>query len=211
MRKATVMVQSSVLCLCLILQLTSLSFAHAAARDSLPSHFSEVDPGFFRGGRPSSAQLENLRAMGIRTEISLQGGDLENSAYAALIRFWEPGETPEAIAAERTAASQLGIQFLNVPINSLARVTEPTDRAIWQVLAILTNPAARPVYLHCEHGKDRTGLIVALYRVQQQNWLVQKAYDEWRSQGHDEIHKLFTGYLDEYFFQKTKQIVFASY
>jgi hypothetical protein len=34
----------------------------------------------------------------------------------------------------------------------------------------LTDPANRPLVIHCQHGADRTGAIVALYRVVVQDW-----------------------------------------
>ena len=40
---------------------------------------------------------------------------------------------------------------------------------------ITKNP---PVLVHCRHGADRTGLIIAIYRILYQNWTVDEAKDE---------------------------------
>ena len=41
----------------------------------------------------------------------------------------------------------------------------------------------RPVLVHCEHGQDRTGLLIAVYRVRRGSW-AQAAWNEWLAYGH---------------------------
>lgn len=42
----------------------------------------------------------------------------------------------------------------------------------------------RPFLIHCRRGKDRTGLLVALYRIEVQRWTPQDAWEEMRLWGH---------------------------
>ncbi len=42
-----------------------------------------------------------------------------------------------------------------------------------------------PVFVHCSHGKDRTGLVVALYRVAHNNYCKDKAYKEMKLYQHN--------------------------
>lgn len=42
----------------------------------------------------------------------------------------------------------------------------------------------RPFLIHCRQGKDRTGFLVALYRIEIQRWTPQNAWEEMRLYGH---------------------------
>ncbi len=72
---------------------------------------------------------------------------------------------------------------------------EEDDARIDEILAIIGNPAAQPVFVHCEHGVDRTGLIIALYEVKYLGMSAHDAYKDWRASGHKGIGTLFTGPL----------------
>lgn len=43
----------------------------------------------------------------------------------------------------------------------------------------------KPAYLHCTRGQDRTGLMIALYRVKVQHVLASSAWGEWLHYGRD--------------------------
>ena len=45
-------------------------------------------------------------------------------------------------------------------------------------LRVVTDPARRPVFVHCVHGADRTGLMAAVYRVAVQGWSKDEAIRE---------------------------------
>jgi protein tyrosine/serine phosphatase len=51
---------------------------------------------------------------------------------------------------------------------------EKVDR----VVALLTDPANRPVFVHCRQGRDRTGIVVAAYRMKIQGWPLAAAEEE---------------------------------
>jgi len=179
----------------------TLSF-HSAPADTTISNFSKVNDALYRGGRPKPADLSYLQSLNVRTVINLQGGDLNNPRYRAFMKWWEPGELANAIAAEMNVSESLGLRFFSKPLDAIDPVSDEDDARIDEILAIMGNPAAQPVFVHCEHGVDRTGLIIALYEVKYMGMSPDDAYNEWRALGHKGIGTVFTGHLDEYYWRK---------
>jgi hypothetical protein len=186
---------------CLVFTLNLTLPSYAAADTTIP-HFSKVNNSLYRGGRPKPAGLRYLHSLNVRTVINLQGGDLKNPRYRAFMKRWEPGERPEAIASEKSLSESLGLLFFSKPLDAIDPVSDEDDARIEEILAIIGNAAAQPVFVHCEHGVDRTGLIIALYKVKYLGMSPYDAYNEWRGSGHKRISTLFTGHLDEYFWRK---------
>jgi len=183
-----------------LLLLTSPALAQNPA--DLP-HFLKVNDGIYRGGRPTEAGLEFLKSkFGIKTVINLQGGDLQKKLLRPYIKLTEKGELPENIKKEGVIAEKLGMVYLNYPLNSLANITEQESVWIQDILVIISDPTLQPVYIHCEHGHDRTGMIIALERVINEDWSIDRAKMEWRALGHGFISRIFTGKLDKYFNQQ---------
>jgi len=190
--------------LIVILALFAVAAGNAFSKD-LIVNFSQVNKGIYRGARLTSTDaLQYLKSIGIKNIINLQGGDL-NSRYAKIIPWAEPGEMPEVIAGEREAATTSGIGYLHSPLNSLEPVTIDEDKAINEVLEFMHDKNNQPVFIHCEHGADRTGLLVALYRVKYEKVDVETAREEWIRNGHNRLHQIFTGDLDEYYYEKVKE------
>jgi protein tyrosine/serine phosphatase len=38
--------------------------------------------------------------------------------------------------------------------------------------------ASKPIFIHCRHGQDRTGLVVACWRIEKYGWINKQALDE---------------------------------
>lgn len=190
-----------------ILAFLSVSFSAQtfAKSDALIINFSKVNEGVYRGARLTSVEaVQYLKSLNIKNVINLQGGDLD-SDIGVIIPWAEPGERPEVIAQEKATALSLGLGFLHAPLNSLEAITKDEDKAIDEVLAFMNNKNNQPVFIHCEHGADRTGLLVALYRVKYEGANVEAARAEWIKNGHNKLHRIFTGGLDEYYYAKVKQ------
>ena len=80
---------------------------------------------------------------------------------------------------EQNFAKQHGIKFIYL------RMGVPDPEQVTQFLEIVNNPANQPVLVHCWHGAIRTGVLVAIYRIKEQGWPLQKALDEMGSYGFD--------------------------
>lgn len=141
-------------------------------------NFQSVTDQIVRGGRPGNGDLANLQnRIGVRTVINLENKQ-------------------PIIDQERQTATQLGINFYSSPMSAAAR---PTDRQVDEILSVLKDQKNFPIFIHCHHGQDRTGLIVGIYRVEVQGWTPAKAYQEMLGLG---FHPDITT-LDQYFRDRT--------
>jgi tyrosine-protein phosphatase SIW14 len=125
------------------------------------SNFHQVDDHVYRGGVPSKQGLESLKKLGVKTVVDLLPG-------------------AERSEKEKSRAESLGLRYVNVPMNALAA---PTDDQIAQALSILWSGSEGPVFIHCRRGKDRTGTVVACYRISHDHWQKKKALGEARALG----------------------------
>lgn len=131
----------------------------AAESVDLPN-FHDVAPGIYRGAAPTAKGLAQLKKMGVRTIIDLRC------------------EKKKA-AAEKPVAEGLGFTWINLPMGS----EPPTQKQVDTLLATLAKAPKEPVFVHCQHGADRTGCMIGIYRVAVQGWAYEKTYKEMRSYG----------------------------
>lgn len=114
-------------------------------------NFAKVDDGLFRGEQPDSEGFATLEDLGVKTVINLRN----KSTDRALIAGTE-------------------LDLIELPVN-------PGNLEEAQVLTfmkIATDPRRRPVFVHCRHGADRTGTMVAVYRMVAQEWPREEALAE---------------------------------
>ena len=121
-----------------------------------PSRFSQVDEHLYRGGQPSAEQLSLLYDLGVRTVISLRS------------------EAPEERTQEEQAATKLGMRFVSIPLHGLSA---PDPTRLHQIIDTVRE-ASGAVYVHCHLGRDRTSLVVALYRVWVEGWTRDRAWQK---------------------------------
>lgn len=144
----------------LIVQGCATTALRAHQAQELPA-FQQVDDGLYRGGQPSQAGLEQLQRLGIKTIISLR-------------------QPSKAMEEERRSTEQLGMRWVNIPMWFWWR---PSDKQVHQFLSIVSDPAQRPIFMHCRQGWNRVGIMAAIYRVAYQHWEPRRAYAEARYLG----------------------------
>ncbi|MBI4437298.1 MAG: tyrosine-protein phosphatase [Candidatus Omnitrophica bacterium] len=123
-------------------------------------NFHEVEEGFFRGGQPEEAELQALKTLGFRTVVSLRN-------ERSLIRW------------EEELVEKSGMAFVSIPMTWWK---SPTQKQVQTFLDVVRQPERRPLFLHCREGRDRTGAMVALYRIVEAR-SVEEAYTEAKRYG----------------------------
>jgi protein tyrosine/serine phosphatase len=129
-------------------------------------NFKQVNAGLFRGGVPSDDQLEGLKKLGVKTDVSLMS--MGNSRER------------DVILHEKETCAQLGIKFINL---SLPFNAPPPQAMLDTWLATAQDKGASAVYVHCVHGRDRTGTMVAAYRMTVDHLTNEQAFDEMKTFG----------------------------
>ena len=153
-----------------------------------PANFVKVREGLYRGAHPRSKELNYLKDLGVRRILDLEVDDLIEA---------QPGQ----ILLEKAEATSRGIAVTREPMSAFEPATgDEFDQRMTRTIELLrTATPADPIYVHCKHGQDRTGLVIALERVYDEGWTPKAAFDEMVSRG---FHTFFLG-LDEYFERKT--------
>jgi len=122
---------------------TVLAVPWARAGDSHPQ---EVAPGIFRSAQPDAERLRAAQRRGLRTVV--------------VLRSTIPDE-------ERNAAAQLDLELVHVPMDGTKM---PSMQEVDQAMTVILDPSKRPVLVHCAHGEERTGAVIAAYRVVADGW-----------------------------------------
>jgi protein tyrosine/serine phosphatase len=120
-----------------------------------------VSPGIYRSARPTAADLASLKAQGVKYVLDLE-------------------DDMSAVRREQPIAQGLGMTFISEPMSGF---WYPNDGQVNRIEALLADPTKRPILVHCQHGQDRTGLIIGLHRVFQEGWDPARAYQEMRALG----------------------------
>lgn len=134
-------------------------------------NFSMITKGVWRGAQPTAEGMAKLKRMGVKTVVNLR-----------------------ALHTDRDELRGLGLDYAHLPCTALV----PDEEVVVQFLKIATDPARRPVFVHCQHGSDRTGVVIAAYRVVVQGWSMQKARRELPRFDFHEVFVPLERYLDEF-------------
>lgn len=131
-----------------------------------------VAPGVYRGAEPGKDGYATLKALGIRTVIDMRTSESEKQQVEAA-----------------------GMKAVAIPIEmSRNGLQEKVDR----VVALMADPANQPVYVHCRHGQDRTGIVVAAYRMKHQGWSLADAEAEMQAFGFNDVWVNFKKFIRRY-------------
>ena len=140
-------------------------------------NFGQLNPNYYRGEQPHGRDYRDLAALGIKTVIDLQG-DGDN---------YDEEQFVEAA----------GMTFHRIPMTTHVA---PTSEQIESFLRLVNDPAHQPVYVHCKGGKHRTGVMTAVYRMEQDGWNADRAFQEMKQYdfGWDFLHPEFKAFVYGY-------------
>lgn len=133
-------------------------------RQVFPTHLTRVKRNvLYRSGQPSGQQWNFLWRHNIETVVDLCSKD----------------ENPSAFAEEVRECSAAGARFVNIPMQD----DDITDEQL-QLFLLVTRESSTTL-VHCAQGRNRTGIMVAAYRVIVENWPADRAIREMKKHGWD--------------------------
>jgi protein tyrosine/serine phosphatase len=138
-------------------------WAVAIADEEIPN-FHRVGNALYRGAQPSDEGFAHLKAMGVKTVVSLR-------------RQHDSREVVE------------GLGMAYVEIKTTPWNTHQEQQAA-DLLRIVTDPARQPVFVYCAFGGDRTGAMIAVYRLCVCGWTKPQALEEMRDEQF-EFHEIW--------------------
>ena len=124
-------------------------------------NFHKVNDTLYRGAQPTETGFRSLAQMGVKTVLDLREFDSRSRA-------------------EKQMVEAAGMRYVNVPLQG---TNVPSNSDVALAVALLNDPAAGPVFVHCRRGADRTGTVIAAYRVTHDGWTGDKALREAKELG----------------------------
>jgi tyrosine-protein phosphatase SIW14 len=121
----------------------------------------KISDVLFRGAQPAPQGLAELKKMGVTTIVDLRGNR-------------------GPVNRERERAESLGMHFIDIPVNGWS---PPSNAQVAEFLKLFQQNPTQKIFVHCYYGRDRTGVMVAAYRMAQQNWTPDQAIAEMDSFG----------------------------
>jgi protein tyrosine phosphatase (PTP) superfamily phosphohydrolase (DUF442 family) len=119
-------------------------------------NFYKVDEKLYRSAQPSAEEFKELEKFGIKYDLNLR-------------QFHD----------DKKKLQGTKIKYYHIPINTSKMSYEQLVEAV----AFLARTNAKTL-VHCLHGSDRTGTVVAGYKIAVQGWEKQKAIDEFVNGGY---------------------------
>lgn len=119
-------------------------------RSGLPN-LHQVSPMLYRGAQPTKTGYAELKELGVRTVVNLR-----------------------TFHADAAACRKHNLAYRHISMQAW----EAEEEEVLKFLRVATDPGQGPVFVHCQHGADRTGMMVAIYRMVVQGWTREEAIRE---------------------------------
>ncbi len=110
-----------------------------------------VSDNLYRSAQPTAEGMLKLKEMGVRTIVNLR-----------------------SFHSDRDIIENTGLAYEQIRM----KAWNADEKDIIIFLQIITSPEEGPFLVHCQHGADRTGTAIAVYRVAVQGWTKEEAVME---------------------------------
>lgn len=167
--------------LLLVFSLTAVAQS-TAAYEELP-RFSQVSERLYRGAQPRRGGVTQLVELGVNTIINLRGAS-------------------ERTRSDEAEAAAQGLRYFNLPLPTWGR---PEDGPMSKIMEVISAPESGRVFIHCKDGVDRTGTVVALYRITAEGWSAEAATAEARGRGMRRHQVWMRDYIGDYYERRLRE------
>jgi tyrosine-protein phosphatase SIW14 len=160
--------------------LLSLALALPAAAQNRSNvridNFGRVNANYYRGAQPEAGDYADLASLGVKMVIDL---------------------TADGDRSEPALAQRAGMKFVRIPMTTHET---PSAEKVARFLQLVNDPANQPVYVHCQGGRHRTGVMTAVYRMTDEGWTAERAFAEMKQYkfGADFLHSEFKDFVYAY-------------
>ena len=131
-------------------------------------NFHRVSDILYRGAQPDEEGFAELKRLGIKTVVNLR-----------------------SLHSDRSECEEEGLDYVKIS----AQAWDAEEEEVVDFLRIVADPERRPVFVHCQHGADRTGMMVAVYRLVEQGWSKEDAIRE-MTEGGFGYHTIWEGLIE---------------
>jgi tyrosine-protein phosphatase SIW14 len=138
---------------------TGLPAAAGARELAGVGNFGVVGPHLWRGAQPTRKGLANLKSMGVTVVVNLRHDEDE-------------------VEGEQHVVEGLGMRYVAIPVSGMST---PTHEQVAAFLRLFVREPSDTVFVHCRRGADRTGVMIAAYRMTFDGWAAEQAIDEMKA------------------------------
>ena len=136
--------------------------AEVIGKELIPG-FAAITPALYRGAQPRQHGFEALAKMGVQIVVDLRG-DRDG---------------------ERAEVTSLGMQYVSMHW----QCSFPKDRIFADFLTLIRKNPGKKIFVHCRVGDDRTGMMIAAYRMAEEGWTAKQGMEEMTKYGFSFAHR----------------------
>lgn len=126
-------------------------------------NWGRVTDTLYRGGQPLAAGFKSLQQLGVGIVVDFR-------------------DEPEEIASEKREVEGLGVRYVSIPWKGSGNPSNP--QVVEFLDLVRANPRAK-IFVHCKRGADRTGVMIAAYRIAVEHKTVADAVAEMHQYHYD--------------------------